>query len=182
MDSDYLVHHGIIGQKWGVRRFQNYDGTYTQKGLARYNKSREKYEASREAYKSARRSGDKSAVSSSKKQMKADRAQMNKDYKRLKQDNLADQGRELYKSGKTITGGNLRLSNKIFAVGLASLATRAYISKSSLAGKTILTKFGAVNVADLAAASVAVGGAAIAEGMSFAQENRNRKLRAYYGH
>lgn len=25
--SDFLMHHGIKGQKWGVRRFQNYDGT-----------------------------------------------------------------------------------------------------------------------------------------------------------
>lgn len=25
--NEELAHHGIIGQKWGVRRFQNYDGT-----------------------------------------------------------------------------------------------------------------------------------------------------------
>ena len=25
--SLYLCHHGIKGQRWGVRRFQNYDGT-----------------------------------------------------------------------------------------------------------------------------------------------------------
>ena len=33
---DYLVHHGILGQKWGVRRYQNSDGTLTAEGRARY--------------------------------------------------------------------------------------------------------------------------------------------------
>lgn len=31
----YLIHYGIQGQKWGVRRFQNEDGTYTDDGLLR---------------------------------------------------------------------------------------------------------------------------------------------------
>ena len=34
-----LKHHGILGQKWGVRRFQNKDGTYTSNGKDRYKKS-----------------------------------------------------------------------------------------------------------------------------------------------
>lgn len=34
-DSNYLQHHGVLGQKWGVRRFQNKDGTWTKEGLAR---------------------------------------------------------------------------------------------------------------------------------------------------
>lgn len=29
----YLAHHGIKGQKWGVRRYQNEDGTWTKEGL-----------------------------------------------------------------------------------------------------------------------------------------------------
>ena len=36
MDNDYLEHHGIKGQKWGVRRFQNPDGTWTDAGKKRY--------------------------------------------------------------------------------------------------------------------------------------------------
>ena len=32
-----IYHHGIKGQKWGVRRFQNRDGTWTPKGKERRN-------------------------------------------------------------------------------------------------------------------------------------------------
>ena len=33
---DELCHHGIKGQKWGVRRYQNEDGTWTAAGKVRY--------------------------------------------------------------------------------------------------------------------------------------------------
>lgn len=34
--QDYLAHHGILGQKWGIRRFQNPDGTLTEDGKKHY--------------------------------------------------------------------------------------------------------------------------------------------------
>lgn len=41
--SSELYHHGILGQKWGVRRFQNEDGTLTDEGRKRYYGSRTSY-------------------------------------------------------------------------------------------------------------------------------------------
>lgn len=37
-NQDFLAHHGIKGQKWGVRRFQNEDRTLTEEGKERYSK------------------------------------------------------------------------------------------------------------------------------------------------
>lgn len=57
---DYLEHHGIPGMKWGVRRYQNEDGSLTYKGKKRYARqtAKELNNADQEravtAYKSAR--------------------------------------------------------------------------------------------------------------------------------
>lgn len=34
--DESLSHHGILGQKWGIRRYQNQDGSLTVAGKARY--------------------------------------------------------------------------------------------------------------------------------------------------
>ena len=35
-EEEYLAHHGTKGQRWGVRRFQNSDGSLTAAGKLRY--------------------------------------------------------------------------------------------------------------------------------------------------
>lgn len=59
-DAAYLEHHGIIGQKWGVRRFQNKDGSLTEEGRDRYKvgeaREEERKQLADEEYKKLERS------------------------------------------------------------------------------------------------------------------------------
>ena len=50
MDNE-LQHFGIKGMKWGVRRYQNKDGSLTPAGKKRYDESGEKKESTVEDYK-----------------------------------------------------------------------------------------------------------------------------------
>ena len=43
MNQTVLTHHGIPGQKWGIRRFQRPDGSLTPKGQARLDKKDNKW-------------------------------------------------------------------------------------------------------------------------------------------
>ncbi len=55
MDNNYLQHHGIMGMKWGVRRYQNRDGTLTNAGKKRYDREMEKLKKEERVLKNKQR-------------------------------------------------------------------------------------------------------------------------------
>ena len=54
-NEDYLQHHGTKGQRWGVRRYQNKDGSLTPAGRKRYGKEMDKLKAEEQKLKAEKK-------------------------------------------------------------------------------------------------------------------------------
>lgn len=55
--TNELYHHGIKGQKWGIRRYQNPDGSLTEAGVKRYGEHGSDYLKAKRDYRRAVRQG-----------------------------------------------------------------------------------------------------------------------------
>lgn len=100
--SDYLAHHGIKNQKWGQRRFQNYDGSLTSEGRKRYGvgeSNLSKHER-KQAEKAKAKAAKERAKANSKK--KAD-AQKAAEQKQKRMNYLRDHPEKIYKYRKELT-------------------------------------------------------------------------------
>ena len=60
--DDYLEHHGILGQKWGIRRYQNADGSLTEAGKKRQRIKEEDKHDTKDAIKNATKVGAGTAL------------------------------------------------------------------------------------------------------------------------
>ena len=74
-----LYHHGVKGQKWGLRRFQNKDGSLTDAGRKRYNLDDTNSKIGRALFNTA--SGQKLAVTMNK-GFREDKKQIKEEYKK----------------------------------------------------------------------------------------------------
>lgn len=55
MENNELNHHGVKGQKWGLRRYQNKDGTLTPAGKKRYAQEMERLKKEEKILKNKQR-------------------------------------------------------------------------------------------------------------------------------
>lgn len=83
ISEESITHHGIIGQKWGIRRFQNKDGSLTPRGRKRYEGADDK--EAKEARKAKSSLGSKSVKDMSDDELRKaiSRAQLEKQYNDL---------------------------------------------------------------------------------------------------
>lgn len=171
--SNELYHHGIKGMKWGVRRYQNYDGSYTKAGVKRYSQAMDVYDKRVSDYKKAKSDGVKGdALRLKKAKVKQQKKEVEKHYKHLKLDKKADQGKILYAEGKRITTNN-KVSNALGKIGSLSLAAASYNYVTNAIPNKRVTY-----------ALAAIGGLASTASVvkQVADNGPNNKLRAYYSH
>ena len=140
LEYQELYHHGILGQKWGVRRYQNADGSYTPAG-------RKRYAMDLDPTNTNRRNVAKIRTGEAKRRYDVAKANNPENYTRLaelkgrvrsakkneREVKRYDKGAELAAKGQTITGNSIRVS--LAAAG--SRAVKRMIAGSNLTGKTI---------------------------------------------
>lgn len=120
MYDNELYHHGVLGQKWGVRRYQNKDGSLTSAGRARItsdSRNKEEVASRKEDVKNRRTMSDADLKN------KIERLKMEKQLKELIEEDISP--------GKKFVSEVLSSSGKKVAT-MAAAGTLAYTIKVAM--------------------------------------------------
>ena len=185
-----LYHHGILGQKWGVRRFQNADGTYTAAGMKRYNKAKQDYDSAKKDWSNTKkqvRNGRFNYDDYTKSEQKFydAKANLKKQKQNLKKSYQADKGRELYRRGNTIekSEAKQRTARKITATVNSAAAFGIYATGQSEISRMINRR--SIDISRIPQSTKAIGVAFVAANAANLayqgyQNHKQKQMRAYW--
>lgn len=115
MGNDYLQHYGVQGMRWGIRRYQNEDGSYTNAGKRRYGMNLDLNDKSRKNVakirlgEARRRLDVAKSNNSTNTTRQADlQARVRSAKRAVRNANKIDRGAKLAAKGKTITSENFK--------------------------------------------------------------------------
>jgi hypothetical protein len=184
-DYNYLCHYGIKGMKWGIRRYQNPDGSLTAEGIQRYG---------------SKKGLAKHINAENKKAEKLERDWLVKDYaakratKRLSKTTEKLERLQKKNVGKPISKKELKLMNRALDEAASSDILNAHAKSAKQKAEehynALVNEFGKENVAKLSDNAVKRGdtivASAIAGGISGAAiaalvTNFDKPNNSYYG-
>ena len=149
-EDEELAHHGILGQKWGVRRFQNEDGTLTSEGRKHY--SSEYRKQMERAKQDVNRKGTDLYVKAYNQHANKLNSGLTDKYNREydKKHNITEDSNYDYSSDPDYEANYYKMSDEIFNATydkvVADALRNSYFYKSAQA---IIEKYGTMDIADL---------------------------------